>query len=179
MLYLCVSVTTYYVVKYRTDRDTTAEHDEIPLSRFSPVMTDTTGSAFCLQLRNQRRTCYSNSATATLLSLRSFQGFLSTHQESPSPLLQELRSLCEVGPGEVATTATLRQLVTEINRDHQDWTQTGREQDPPPGRARQLGRAGGRHCGRHRGGGGLDPPHQDRPRPADQVTLKFMHTSQT
>lgn len=46
---------------------------------------------------------------------------------SPSPLLQELISLCGVRPGAVASTARLRELVTEINRDHQDWTQTGQE----------------------------------------------------
>ena len=95
----------------------------------SPVMTETTGSAFCLRLRNESRTCYSNSATATLTSLRSFRSFLSKHRASPSPLLQELISLCGVRPGEVASTARLRELVTEINRDHQDWTQTGQEQD--------------------------------------------------
>ena len=92
-------------------------------------MTDTTGSTFCLQLRNERRTCYSNSATATLLSLRTFQEFLRDHQESPSPLLQELISLSEVRPGKVASTARLRLLVTEINRDRQDWSQAGREHD--------------------------------------------------
>ena len=92
-------------------------------------MRETAGSAFCLRLRNEGRTCYSNSATATLTSLSSFRRFLSKHRESPSALLQELISLCEVGPGEVATTARLRELVTEVNQDRQDWTQAGREQD--------------------------------------------------
>ena len=86
-------------------------------------------SAYCLQLRNEDRTCYSNSAVALITSLTTFQGFLSKHRHSSSEILQELIALSQVPPGSVRSTGRLRQLVTNINNDNNNWTMTGREHD--------------------------------------------------